>query len=277
MTTTNDTLGRIALVVGIVLLLILAANATLGTAQLVSGNQAGSGGVAGLFVPAATSSGTLSNVRALSTDGRGSVSLSPDEVQVTVGALTQAPTAQAASDANAAIINSIVSALNSIGVSNSSMSTTSFSVSPLYNYTKTGTQVVYAYQALHLLMITQQSSDLGSLGTKVSQIVDRAVSAGANQVNQVYFTLSDQLMKSTDNQALQLALQDSASRATLMASTLGITLSGVVSVSSSTQSSPAVGYVSTPRASGESGALSTAVIPGNFTVTASVQVSYGIK
>lgn len=275
--TTNEQLSRVALVVGIALLLILAVNATIGTAQLVSGNQSNSGGLAALFAPAATSSGAQSNQRELSTDGRGSVTLSPDEVQVTVGAVTQAPTAQAASDANAAVMSAIISKLNSIGVSNSSISTTTFSVSPLYNYTKTGQAVVYAYQAEHILLITQQSSDLGALGAKVSQIIDGAVAAGANQVNQVYFTLSDQLMKSADNQALQLSIQDAASRATLMAETLGITLSGVVSISSSTQSSPAVGSLSTLRSSSGSSAASTTVVPGNFTVTASVQVAYGIK
>lgn len=274
---TNESLTRVALVVGIVLLLILAVDATLGTAGLVSGNQSGSVGIAGLVAPAASGSGTQSIVRGLSTDGVGSVTLSPDEMQVTVGVVSQAPTAQAASQANAGTISAIVLKLNSLGVSNSSMSTTVFSVSPLYNYTKTGTQSVYAYQAIHTLTITQQSSDVEALGTKASQIIDGAVNAGANQVGQVYFTLSDQSMKASDNQALQLAIQDAASRANLMASSLGVSLSGVVSVSSSTQSSPAVVYRSTPQSSVGQAASSTSVIPGNFTVTASVQIVYGIK
>lgn len=274
---TNETLTRAALVVGTVLLLVLVVDATIGTAALVSGNQSGSAGIAGLVAPSTVGSGNQPSLRALSTDGVGSVTLSPDEVQVTVGVLSQAPTAQAASESNAAAIGAIVLKLNSLGVSNSSMSTTVFSVGPLYNYTKTGTQSVYAYQAVHTLMITQQSPDVEALGAKASQVIDGAVTAGANQVGQVYFTLSDQSTKSSDNQALQLAIQDAASRADLMASSLGVSLSGVVSVSSSTQSSPAIVYRSTPQSPVGQGASSTAVIPGNFTVTASVQVVYGIK
>lgn len=277
---TNDGLTRIALVVGIALLLILGVNASLGTVQTLTGGPSASGGLAGIFGAGAANTGGLllaGNARTLSTDGRGSVALSPDEVQITVGAQTQAGTAQSASDANAKVINAIISQLNSIGVTNSSISTSSFSIVPLYNYSKTGTQTIYAYQAQHSLQVTLQSSNLNSLSSKVSQVIDVAVGAGANQVTQVYFTLSDPLMKQTDNQALQLAIQDASSRAQLMASALNIKLSGVNSVSSTTVSSPVGRYVSSAPSAGEGGAPSTSIIPGNFTVTASVHVAYDIQ
>ena len=267
--------------VGIVLLLILGVNASLGTVQTLSGGSTASGGLAGIL--GASNSGTsyafqATNAHTLSTDGRGSVTLSPDEVQITVGEQTQAATAQAASDDNARVVNAIISKLNSIGVANSSISTTSYSIYPLYNYTKSGTQIIYAYQAQHSLQVTVQSPNLSLLGSKVSQVIDTAVGAGANQVSQVYFTLSDGLMKQTDNQALQLAIQDASSRAQLMASALNVKLSGVYYVSSSTQSSPAVKYATPPQASaGAGGIAATSIIPGNFTVTASVQVAYSIQ
>jgi uncharacterized protein YggE len=279
---TNEGLTTTALVVGIVLLLILGVNASLGTVQNLTGRPVTSGGLAGILgaTPATTNVALqATNPHTLSTDGRGSVTLSPDEVQITVGEQTQAATAQSASDANAKVINAIISQLNSIGIANSSISTSSFSISPLYNYSKTGTQTVYAYQADHSIQITVQSANLNLLGSKVSQVIDTAVGAGANQVSQVYFTLSDQLMKQTDNQALQLAMQDASSRAQLMASALNIKLSGVDSVSSTTQSSPAVKSVSTPQlgAGAISGAVSTSIIPGNFTLSASVQIAYDIQ
>ncbi len=279
---TNEALTKTALVVGIVLLLILAANASVGTLQSLSGRPVTTAGLTGLLGPAGAATNfafQATSAHTLSTDGRGSVTLSPDEVQITVGELTQGPTAQAASDANAKVINAIVSRLNSIGVANSSISTSSYSIYPLYNYTKSGIQLVYAYQAQHSLQVTVTSPDLSLLGSKVSQVIDAAVGAGANQVSQVYFTLSDQLMKQTDNQALQLAIQDASARAQLMASALNIRLSGVDSVSSTTISSPVGRYVSTPQANAGAGggAVGTSVIPGNFTVTASVQVSYDIQ
>jgi uncharacterized protein YggE len=278
---TNEGLTRTALVVGIALLLILGVNASVGTVQSLTGRPVTSGGLAGILGATTASTNVAlqaTNAHTLSTDGRGSVTLSPDEVQITVGEQTQAATAQSASDANAKVINAIISQLNSIGVANSSISTSSFSISPLYNYSKAGSQTVYAYQAYHSLQVTLQSSNLNLLGSKVSQVIDTAVGAGANLVSQVYFTLSDPLMKQTDNQALQLAIQDASSRAQLMASSLNIKLSGVDSVSSTTQSSPAK-YFSAPQAgAGASGsAVSTSVIPGNFTVTASVQIAYDIQ
>jgi uncharacterized protein YggE len=279
---TNEGLTRTALVVGIVLLLILGVNASIGTVQSLTGGPATSGGLAGILGAATGTSYVAlqsTSPHTLSTDGRGSVTLSPDEVKITVGETTQGLTAQSASDANAEVIGAIISQLNSIGVANNSISTSSFSIYPLYNYSKSGLQSIYAYQAEHSLQVTVQSADLSQLGSKVSQVIDTAVGAGANQVTQVYFTLSDQLMKQTDNQALQLAIEDAASRAQLMASALNIRLSGVESVSSSTQSSPVVNYVSARDvgAGASSGAVATSVLPGNFTVTASVQVAYRIQ
>lgn len=273
---TNERLTQVALVVGIALLLVLGVNASVGTVQSLSGNQPTSSGLSWILGAAGTSV-QFQPPQGLSTDGAGSVTLSPDEVEVTVGVLTQAQTAQSAAEANAATIGAVISSLNSVGIGNSNISTTSYSVSPVYNYTKSGSPVISGYQATHSLQITQQSSDLSALGSKASQIIDLAVGAGANQVNGVYFTLSDTLMKQSQNQALQLAIQDAASRAQLMASALGVTLAGVQSVTSTTGSTPVVNYLTTSRAPAAGGEVSTAVIPGNFTVTAAVQVSYGIK
>jgi uncharacterized protein YggE len=123
-------------VVGIVLLLILGVNASLGTVQSMTGRPVTSGGLAGILGPTTSTANFAlqASPHTLSTNGVGSVTLSPDEVQITVGEQTQAATAQSASDANAQVISAVISQLNSIGVANSSISTSSFSITPLYNY-----------------------------------------------------------------------------------------------------------------------------------------------
>ncbi len=277
---TSDDLTRTALVVGIIVLLIMGVNAGLGTVQTLTGRPVTSGGLTGIL--GGTGAGTLTvtgssqgtNDHTLSIQGVGSVSLPPDEVQIMLGELTQASTAQAASEANAKVIAAVISQLNSIGVTNSSISTSSFYITPMYDY-KAGNQTIVGYQAVHMLQITLQSSDLNSLGSKAGQVIDVSVGAGANQLTQLYFTLSDQLMKQTGNQALQLAIQDASSRAQLMAAALNIKLLGVDSVSTSAGPSPLRQYVSIPQASA-GGIVSTGVLPGNFTVTASVQIVYDI-
>jgi len=278
---TTEGLTKAALAAGVVVILIIGVNASLGTAQILTGKAPSSSVLPGILgsgnaATAGTAVWVTAAAHTLATDGRGSVTLSPDEAQITVGVQTQASTAQAASTQNAAAIGQVITKLNSIGIANSSISTSTFYITAVYDY-KSNPATITGYQATHSLLVTLQSADLSALGPKVSQVIDTSVGAGANQVSQVYFTLSDSLMKTTNNQALQLALQDASARAQLMASTLGIKLSGVDTVTSTTSSPPRAYTTASQAPNAGGGVASTSILPGNFTVTASVQVSYDIQ
>lgn len=210
--------------------------------------------------------------RTVSVSGSGSVTLSPDEAQVFVGTVTQANDAQQASSANARIMEDLVARLHSLGIANDSISTVSYYISPLYVTRSNGSQTIIGYQAQHTLSVKIQNSNLNQLGAKVAQVIDSAVGAGANQVSGVQFMLSDATLKQTTNQALQNAIQDASSKAQAMASALGLRITGVESISQGGPIYPPVYALSVAGVE-----KSTPIMPGTFTLAASVQVTYSVQ
>lgn len=224
------------------------------------------GGVAAFQSLSATSKHTIS------VSGTGSVTLSPNQAQVTVGATTQAESAQQASSANAQIMNDLLARLQALGIGNDSISTVSYYASPVYSTKPNGSQTIVAYQVQHMLLVKVKNSNLDQLGGMVGAVIDSAVGAGANQVWGIQFTLSDDVMKQTTNQALQSAIQDASSQAQVMVSALGLRIVGVESVS---QGGPI--YPPIYALSGLESGKSTPIVPGTFTVTATVQVTYLVQ
>ena len=213
-----------------------------------------------------------SSSQTISVSGTGSVTLSPDQARVSVGAITQATNAQQASAANAQIMNDLVARLHTLGIANDSISTISYYVSPLYNTKPNGSQTIVGYQVQHELLVQVQNSNLDQLSSKVGQVIDSATGAGANQISGVQFTLSQTVLKQTYNQALQRAIQDASSQAQAMVSALGLRITGVQSVN---QGGPVYPPVYTASASGAE--KSTPIMSGTFTVTASVAVTYTVQ
>lgn len=230
-------------------------------------------GSAYVGVAAFQSLSSATSQRTIAVSGSGSVTLSPDEAQVLVGTVTQANDAQQASSANARIMDDVVARLHSLGIANDSISTVSYYISPLYVTKPNGSQTIVGYQAQHTLSVRVQNSNLDQLGAKVAQVIDSAVGAGANQVSGVQFMLSDGTLKQTTNQALQDAIQDASSKAQAMASALGLRITGVESVSQGGPIYPPV-YATGVQFYAEK---STSIMPGTFTLTASVQVAYFVQ
>ncbi len=229
-------------------------------------------GSAYVGVAAFQSLSSATSKRTVSVSGSGSVTLSPDEAQVLVGTVTQADDAQQASSANARIMDDLVARLHSLGIANDSISTVSYYISPLYVTRPNGSQTIVGYQAQHTLSVKIQNSNLNQLGAKVSQVIDSAVGAGANQVSGVQFMLSDGTLKQTTNQALQYAIQDASSKAQAMASALGLRITGVESIS---QGGPVYSPLYSLSVAGAE--KSTPIMPGTFTLTASVLVTYSVQ
>ena len=108
---------KVALIVGIVTLLLISANVGVATIQRVGGPSTSS--PQGVVSDLAAVLGVGAAARhTISTNGVGSVTLTPNEVQITIGAVTQGSTAQSASDANSKVINAILAQLSPLGIAN---------------------------------------------------------------------------------------------------------------------------------------------------------------
>ena len=207
-----------------------------------------------------------SSPKTIQVTGTGTLSAAPDQALLDLAVETQASTATLATSENAAIMTNVMNALTSAGVSNDSIQTTSYSLTPVYSnpVNQSVAPSIIGYDAVNAIQVTL--SNLGSVG----KVLDQAISAGANQVQGITFTLSNTALANLQKQALQLALQDADNQAKATAAALGVTIVGPISVSP--------GYVFQPvsysRLNVAVPETPTPVQPGTLQVSATVQVTY---
>jgi len=193
--------------------------------------------------------------------GNGSVSVTPDQAQINVSAVTQAATAQDAANQNATVATNILQQLAAALGSAGSVKTVYYSVSPIYNYPRDGSPAtITGYSVTNTIQVTL--NDLSIAG----KIIDTATQAGASRIDSLQFTLKDD----TDarSQALKAATLKAKSKADAMAAALGLK-TGAVQV---LQESGAV--ISDIRTTAPTaGGAATPVQVGPLTVTANVTIS----
>jgi len=208
---------------------------------------------------------TPPQVKTLEVTGEGTVSTPPDEALLLLAVQTQSTSANQASSDNAAIMSSVIGALANVGIAKSAIQTMAYSLAPVYQpkQDQTAPGKIVGYTAQNTIQVTLL--DFGLVG----KALDVAIGAGVNDVQGVMFTLSQTTYANVEQQALQLALQDGGTKAKAMASTLGVTLLGPVSVNP--------GYISHPIPQRlTASAAQTPIQPGTLQVTVNVQITYQI-
>jgi hypothetical protein len=215
--------------------------------------------------PLGPETGANAPQKTIQVTGTATVSAPPNEALLNLAVQSQAATATEATGNNAAAMSKVMAVLTSAGVANDSIQTVSYTLTPIYqnNVNQSAPSIIIGYTALNVIQVTV--TDLGSIG----KIIDQAISSGVNEVQGITFTLSDTELATLQNQALQLAVQDADGQAKTMASTLGISITGPISVTP--------GYTFQPTnysRLAEASAAETAIQPGTLQVTATVQVTY---
>ncbi|HEX7759089.1 MAG TPA: SIMPL domain-containing protein [Caulobacteraceae bacterium] len=146
----------------------------------------------------------------------------PDMATISLGVETAGPTAAAAMQANAAQMSKVVAALKKAGIADRDLQTANLSLSPQYVYEQNQPPRLTGYQASNQLSVTVK--DL----SKLASVVDATVSAGATNVGQISFGLSNPVAaENTARIAAVKALQDKAS---LYANATGYRISRLVNL-----------------------------------------------
>jgi len=207
---------------------------------------------------------TNSAAKTIQVTGTGTVSASPDQAILYLAVQTQAATATQATSDNAVAMANVIAALTRAGIDNNSIQTVSYTLTPTYSNSvnQSVPPTIIGYIAENSIQVTV--NDLGSIG----KILDQVISAGANEVQGVSFTLSSSTLAKIQTQALQLALTDADGQAKALATTLGVTIVGPISVTP--------GYEFQPTNYNRFAAASalTPIQSGTLQVTATAQVTY---
>lgn len=210
------------------------------------------------------------DVRTVSVNGSGSVTLSPDMATVNIGVVAQAAEAQDATDESNATISQITAALTELGVAEKDIQTSNFSIYPMQDYTADGQTSSVTYRVENTVSVTVRNLD--SLG----DILDAVIGAGANSIYGINFDLSDR--ESAYAQAIDLAMQNAKERAQLMADSAGAQLGDLQSVSTYLSNGGGITRTYAQGAAMEdSTASSVPVSPGDMEINVEVNVVYAMQ
>ena len=213
-----------------------------------------------------------SRERTVYATGSATTSVLPDLVTVQFGVDTEAKTAQDAISSNAQMMNTVVSAIENIGITKDEISTAGFSIYPVYQ-----DSVPDPNTGIHKSVLTgyQTSNTLYVKTTKLSMagnIVDTAVGAGANRVDNISFLLSPEKEQSIQDDLLSKAVLNAKSRAETAIVPLGQKIIGVKMVTlSDFNSQPPPIY---PGVMSTMAEKSTPIFTSNQQVTTTVSVIF---
>jgi uncharacterized protein len=213
------------------------------------------------------------NHNILSTLGIATAKVKPDKVTLVFGVETTNKTANAALSTNSATMNRVLNVLLAVGVKENETSTSAFSISPNYNYSKSGSRNVTGFTVTNSIQI--ESSTINS----TAKWIDTAVSSGgATTVKSIGFTLSEKKLEEIKN-GLKQAINNARSKADIAASTLGLKLLGVksMSVNEFERSSPPQPLLQKLEAAAPASANATPIISGQQEVSVGVSIEWLMK
>jgi uncharacterized protein YggE len=202
---------------------------------------------------------------AISVTGEASISVPPDIAFVDAGVATDAKTAHEASEANNVAMGKVIAALKSANIDSRDIQTSRLSLQPQYAPNRSGPSPIVGYRASN--RVTVRIHDV----TKVANVIDTLVGAGANDIGNVNFEVS-QASKLLDD-AREKAVADARRKAEIYAKAAGVTLGAPMSISEEGAPQPTFrAKMAMPVA-----AAPTPIAQGEETLSVSVSVTWAIK
>jgi len=208
------------------------------------------------------------NYNTISVSGSGTASMQADEATVTLGVQTQGETASEAIERNAELMAAVIDAIKALGLTEEDMKTVSYNVYPIYSKENYNTVVGYRVNN----MIAVKVTDMNLIG----KVIDAAADNGANRIQGVSFGLSSEKQADLKTQAYLAALEDAEEKALLIAEKLGVTITGVLSVSENVYQPYQPYYDYRVISAGETSA-STPIIEGKLSVSVTVHIVYSFE
>jgi uncharacterized protein len=200
----------------------------------------------------------------ISVTGEATISAAPDLARVDGGVTSEAKTAREASDTNNAAMGKVLLALKAGGIAEEDFQTSRLSLQPQNAPNRSGPSAIVSYRASN--RVTVRIRDV----TKVANVIDTLVAAGANDIGGIDFIVSG-ASKLLD-QAREQAMDDARRKAEIYAKAAGVTLGAPLSISEG-GGSPMPMF----RTKAMAAAATTPVAQGEETLQVMVNVSWAIK
>lgn len=238
-------------------------------ALVVSGGLLATLGDSGLGPSGPVSAQAPSTDRVVAVNGEGRVMVMPDTAEVTLGVtITNADLGAAQSEANSKM-DAVIAALKDNGVAENQIKTSSYSIQVNRDWEKAD-QPITGYTIYHLVHAKVKPMD------DVGDVIQAAVDAGANTVNDVMFSVEN--VDGAVRQAREQAMEDARQKAQHLAELGGVTLGPPVVIAEGTTPSPMPKiYDGRETVASDMAGGAAPIQPGETEVYVSVSVSYGIQ
>ena len=201
------------------------------------------------------------------TSGEAVVKRAPDRAFVAIAAESRARTSREAQRLNAEAMTAVVAKLKSAGLAQDAIQTISIDLQPEFDYAN-GKQTLRGYLARNAVEV--RVDDL----TRLGDVIDAAVGAGATSVSGVRFDLKER--DAAEREALQRAVEDARSRASAAAAGAGMRADRILRIEEQRAT-----IIPPPRPMmamrAEAQAPSTPVVPGELEIRASVTLTTAIR
>lgn len=207
----------------------------------------------------------------ITVSGREEVKVVPDMAKVVYAVRTEASNAEECQQKNADDLNLAIETLKNLGISESSIQTSSYGMSPRYDWSS-NRQTIIGYEMETTVTVTDiPMADVGN-------ILSESVASGVNVIDSVsYFSIE---YDESYEEALKLAVDMARQKAEVLAEASGRELGGVIAVQE-------LGYEPTSRYTGTLRTANTlesakavadmAVMPGEISVEAQVSVDFHLE
>ena len=171
-----------------------------------------------------------SDEKIISVTGTATTSVEPDLLVITFGVETQEATAKQALDTNSQTMTGIIDAIKLTGITEDEINTSRFNIYPVYEgyedqITKRWKQDLTGYQVTNT--VTVETANLAL----AADIIDGAVTAGANRVDNVSFTLSPERHMQLKDDLIEKAIINAQTKAEKALAPLNYSIIGVKAVS----------------------------------------------
>ncbi len=163
--------------------------------------------------------------RTMTLTGTGIVTAVPDKAVITLGVESDAKTAGEALARNNAAMQAVLKVLTAQGLAPKDIQTSTFSVAPQIVYPSSSRNEpprITGYKVTNQVTATIRDLD------KIGGLLDKAVSAGANSVNNISFAVSEP--QPLHDEARRLAVRDATRKAELYATAAGVKLGVITSL-----------------------------------------------
>lgn len=190
---------------------------------------------------------------------------SPDQANIYVYIETTRDTALLSQQESSKILAQVIQALGKVGIPSDKIQTDTYNIYPEYYYPTDKQPTLVGYRTVYGLKII--TTDI----TKIGDIIDVSVRAGANRINNIEFGLSDAKMEEVKVAVIKEAIRVAQSKAQAMAQASGVKLGKIANINESSYA--VVPYNRAFEVSMKGG---TNVPPADVEVSATVSVTYKI-